>query len=549
MCGIVGVIKSKGKPVTRDEHEDFLAMLEKAEQRGSQATGVIYVYESGSVFCMKSPSKATLAADYIPHRENVRALLGHTRQSTGGVPATNSNNHPHETHTWALIHNGSCWTTVTDNDLGKTTSCDTEEFVRMFDLMQEKHKKKNLQYVLRQSLNEMNGSWALAFVNKKTHDIFLTGNGTSPLNCVYFPDGMFFASVASYFEQTLRYCEDSKVELLHATEKGLTKDMDTVFQPEDYNIYRLTQGATLVPFTSYVKTKRTRTYSGGYGRYNGWEDEDFDGFSGAGFHHGGRRNNWNNRGGTPRKPMRYQHTEPPLFTKEELQVAADETFLSSQLITTEEELFKYFDEQLDLLQIDFCLGAEEFSDPLLQSQEVLQKIAIHLVENEPTRVGLNAGQAYNLRKYFLTGHWMELPEFMNNLVTEAFNKKFVEFLTTHINESKAQEVPEYAYRVLEGDNTTSKAILHETTWEIMILCCFYGIYFTDDVYKESKILETIKIPKKKEEKKEGLNDSPFACVLCEVKRKMRQATNGITHHICPTCGSVVIEHPNNVKRI
>ena len=207
MCGVVGIIKKEGFPITWEEHQDFLSMLEEAQSRGNQATGVIYVYEDGKIFCMKSPSASLLAADFIPHRKGIRALLGHTRKSTGGMPKDNFNNHPHETPNWALIHNGTCWTSVLDKDLGLKTKCDTEEFIRMFEYMANKNKEYSLQNILKKSLEEMDGSWSLAFVNKKNGELFLTTNGSSPLSCVYFKQGMLFSSLASYFTKTSIYDE------------------------------------------------------------------------------------------------------------------------------------------------------------------------------------------------------------------------------------------------------------------------------------------------------------------------------------------------------
>jgi len=554
MCGIVGLIKEQEYPVTWQEHQDFLAMLGKAQQRGSQATGVIYVYKSGATFCMKSPSAARLATDYIPHRKNVIALLGHTRQSTGGAPKDNENNHPHETKNWALIHNGSCWTDVPDEDLELKTKCDTEEFVRMFDYIAKRDKTATVPVVLKRSLEAMNGSWSLAFINKKNQDIFLTTNGSSPLNCVYFPRGMFFASVAAYFDETATYNLKDGITLGTSIRDSACVNIaiDTVFEPEALSIFKVTNKARLERVIRYTKTERTRykNYNNNYknGYYDYWDDA-LDETSGWFRDKNGR---FKGKQDSPN----YNDKLSDYFTHKEFKDAANDTFLTASNLRTESDLFKYYEQQLDLLQVNFCIKDEEFEDNLVVATDVLCKIAIYQLIKDPRRAGVNSGQALNLKNNFLEGKWIQPPILMEDAIDDKFNALFIKELTDFIDRKAFVDVPQYIWNLMDSDRNMSAAILEETPWETKVLCLYFGIYFDAmgiEAVSASKAerfyRSTFEEIEQEEEIEEEFPESKLACTTCMIKRVMKTGAKGSVQHVCTNCGSVIIDLPAIAKRV
>jgi predicted glutamine amidotransferase len=561
MCGIVGIVKEEGSTITENEFYDFLALLSKAEARGRQATGLIYVFENGSNFCMKSPAMSSLAADFIPYRENVRALLGHTRHSTGGAPKDNENNHPHQTMNWALVHNGSCWTTVPDEDLELKTKCDTEEFVRMFELKAKENKGSNLSNILTESFDEMNGSWSLAFVNKKSGEIFLTTNGRSPLSCVYFPKGMFFASSESYLNTIDRYdtkrCEDG-VFLGASIKKsdGMFKDtgIDKAFDPDTHKVYRVNSEARLEIVCAYKDTTyKHKSYA------NNWRnDEYYNDYTGTTFTQGYHRNN---RGTINKIADTAASVDLDLLTEKEWKEHVGKLAPSEQC-RTEKELFEHYASQLDIMKVDFDIDTLDFEIQLDLTTDVIEKLALYLVENTPALFDLNYGQAHNLSTCMSNGSWVTPPSLISKLIRKRFNERFTKDLLEFIKVQKYKTTPDYVWGIIEegkDETNASEFILEYTSWETQVLAIAFGIafddtslHFPDDERWNNPINRPALMEDEPEENKRDLGntnerelpDSKYACTSCLIKRKVKLGATGVEHHICNRCGTVLIEYPN-----
>ena len=202
MCGILGVVKAKGQYITKEEFEDFKILLKSSESRGRHATGIMYICD-GEVLVKKAPAQASDLLPYMRFIPRVRAMIGHTRHSTGGSPQYNENNHPIESPSWALVHNGMVSSALTEKELGCISQCDTELFVRMFERVTKETSGITASDAIKNSLEQLSGSWALCFVNKKTREIFMTRN-TNPCCVLTYDGGFYFASVDSYIKDTNR---------------------------------------------------------------------------------------------------------------------------------------------------------------------------------------------------------------------------------------------------------------------------------------------------------------------------------------------------------
>ena len=173
MCGILGVVKAKGTYVTPDEFEDFKILLKESESRGRQATGIAYVCDE-EVLVKKGAVTASEILPYLRYIPRVRALIGHTRQSTGGSPMYNCNNHPQESENWVLVHNGMVSSELTSKQLKCVSDCDTEFFVRMFEKEGAAAPDAAVSDIIKTSLEQLSGSWALCFVDKRTRNIYFS---------------------------------------------------------------------------------------------------------------------------------------------------------------------------------------------------------------------------------------------------------------------------------------------------------------------------------------------------------------------------------------
>lgn len=570
MCGIVGVIKAKKHPVTYEEYLDFLAMLEEAKQRGSQATGVIYVFEDGSVSCIKGPSSSDLATDYIPHRKNVLAMLGHTRQSTGGMASDNTNNHPHETKNWALIHNGSCSTSIADSLLNLKTKCDTEEFVRVFDYI-EKTNPGTIPEMICNGLDKMYGGWALAFVNKKSSNIYITANSRNPLRCVYFPNGMFLGSVSVYFDYTERYdtkTNDKAVNLgaKLKTDVVETKEIDKTFEPKDNSLFVVSDSARIVKCGEYRNNgyvnnyNRTTRNSAGFGA-SGFEESYYDGYmngSNVNTHPINNRFGGNNRPSAkvlPRSAPRSRsevHDDAPLLYKEEWDdIVKTNPYIN--ITDSEETFFKAVESEIMISKVDFDLDTQSFDLVTSQEPDIIEKFCIYLIDANPKPFDLNHGQAYNLRRFYRGGTWKTPPTYLMNHIDEAFNDIFVSHLMDYIDESKLIAIPGFVWSLLEDEKKLERALIYKTPWVFKVLAVYFGIYFEtsfepeiEDIIPEKedvKVGEPIKTEIFKGFELKGMPVSPFACANCTIKRKMYKSKDA-TCHVCPKCGSVIIDHVN-----
>lgn len=208
MCGIVGILGRS--PVA----ELLVDSLKRLEYRGYDSAGV-----------------ATLEGDHLARRRAEGKLknlekrlqseplaghtgIGHTRWATHGKP-TESNAHPHATENVAVVHNG-----IIENfrELRAMLEKQGAKFASETDTEVVAHlvnsyllKGDTPQEAVKQSLPQLRGAFALAFVFTGHNDLMIGARKGSPLAVGHGDGEMYLGSDAialAPFTDTISYLED-----------------------------------------------------------------------------------------------------------------------------------------------------------------------------------------------------------------------------------------------------------------------------------------------------------------------------------------------------
>lgn len=178
MCGIVGYIGYRNAaPV-------ILKSLQKLEYRGYDSAGIA-VLNHGTVVIRRCQGKLKNLADLLaqePVRGNVG--IGHTRWATHGRPSE-INAHPHRAGSVVVVHNG-----IIENymelkeHLAKRGSkfeseTDTEIVAHLVD--EKIQRGSDFLTAVRKSLAEIQGSYALVFLNQKEPDRLIVAKNATPI--------------------------------------------------------------------------------------------------------------------------------------------------------------------------------------------------------------------------------------------------------------------------------------------------------------------------------------------------------------------------------
>lgn len=178
MCGIVGYIGFE------DVKEIILSGLEKLEYRGYDSAGIALVNESG-VHIFKDKGRIKDLRNIVD--ENVKSLLGigHTRWATHGVP-NRINSHPHQSCSkrFTLVHNGIIENEVELrnkylSDVKFESDTDTETIVQLIQKFVDDGEAVEL--AIRHTMSEIQGSYALAILDKDDSNTIYAAKNKSPL--------------------------------------------------------------------------------------------------------------------------------------------------------------------------------------------------------------------------------------------------------------------------------------------------------------------------------------------------------------------------------
>ncbi|MBQ8391218.1 MAG: glutamine--fructose-6-phosphate transaminase (isomerizing) [Clostridia bacterium] len=178
MCGIVGYIGDKNAaPI-------LLEGLSKLEYRGYDSAGIA-VAENGKVQLHKAVGKLE---NLIKKTDGGKKMtetigIGHTRWATHGKP-TENNAHPHAANRFTLVHNG-----IIENEAalrkhyleGVKFNSDTDTEVIVHLLEKFVKEDKDVKVAIAHIIGELEGSFALAIIDKEDMNTIYAVKNKSPL--------------------------------------------------------------------------------------------------------------------------------------------------------------------------------------------------------------------------------------------------------------------------------------------------------------------------------------------------------------------------------
>lgn len=217
MCGIVGYIGDKSAaPV-------LINGLKKLEYRGYDSAGIA-IFEDNDLKVIKCKGRLSFLEDRLASETlNGKIGIGHTRWATHGEP-NDINSHPHISHSGkiAVVHNGIIENYMKLKEFLKSqgynfvSDTDTEVVAHLV----EYHYKGDLIQAVMESINELEGSYALGVICKECPEEFVAARKDSPLIVGLGKDENFIASdIPAILEHTrdIYILEDK--EVVHLTQK------------------------------------------------------------------------------------------------------------------------------------------------------------------------------------------------------------------------------------------------------------------------------------------------------------------------------------------
>ncbi|MGY5351346.1 glutamine--fructose-6-phosphate transaminase (isomerizing) [Wenyingzhuangia sp. IMCC45533] len=229
MCGIVGYIGHK-------KASDILVEgLKKLEYRGYDSAGIAVLDKD--ILIYKQPGKVVNLEQSIDDKVNhVTTGIAHTRWATHGEP-TVENAHPHKSNNGeiVLVHNGIIenYKFLKDELIDKGYSflgqTDTEVLVNYIQLIQEEQ-GLNIEDAVKKALQNANGAYALAIMDKKEPNKMVVTRKGSPLaiGLTASNDEFYVASDAIpiiEYTQSLVYLNDNEVVVLEKGKKMKVTDI------------------------------------------------------------------------------------------------------------------------------------------------------------------------------------------------------------------------------------------------------------------------------------------------------------------------------------
>lgn len=191
MCGIFGWI---GKIPTKDKQKMFISLGYKAQQRGTDSTGIFYRDKNGKFQTYKFIGAFTEFAERLKKEKKLSeicdsdVLIGHTRQASVGAVSIN-NCHPFLIGDWVCVHNGHCSFPTSVNKFWEyIPQGETDSEAIFCDLLTKK--------LTKEAWTDISGSFNIVMFNYKTGDhIFSTNSLSSNL---YVKDSSKFRNLKMF---------------------------------------------------------------------------------------------------------------------------------------------------------------------------------------------------------------------------------------------------------------------------------------------------------------------------------------------------------------
>ena len=189
MCGLFGFSKYGDNDI-KGLADPTNALARQSAVRGTDATGIA-LCNNGQINIIKESKDAYDIK--FKHKDNVRALIGHTRHSTQGSEKKNYNNHPFYGKagrtSFALAHNG---VLSNDKELRRDlrlprTKIETDSYIAV-QLIESKKEltKESLKYMA----ETVDGSFSFSLLDEKNNTYIVKGD--SPISMLHFPSQQIY---------------------------------------------------------------------------------------------------------------------------------------------------------------------------------------------------------------------------------------------------------------------------------------------------------------------------------------------------------------------
>ncbi|MBT6816980.1 MAG: isomerizing glutamine--fructose-6-phosphate transaminase, partial [Flavobacteriales bacterium] len=222
MCGIVGYLGDK------QAGNILITGLQRLEYRGYDSAGI--ALNNGDLITHKAKGKVQDLIDMMGKVPESTIGIGHTRWATHGEP-NDINAHPHLSQSGRLVmvHNGiienyeALKSFLAGNGYQSVSDTDTEVLLNLIEFFQEREKVK-LEKAVRLALNEVDGAYAIAVMDRDDPEKIVMARLGSPLVIGIGNNEFFIGSDATPFlDHTKRvvYLEDGEMAMV-SRDGGLT---------------------------------------------------------------------------------------------------------------------------------------------------------------------------------------------------------------------------------------------------------------------------------------------------------------------------------------
>lgn len=222
MCGIVGYIGEK------NAYDILIKGLHRLEYRGYDSAGVALETPDGKINIYKTKGKVSNLEAFCKDKD-IAAYCGiaHTRWATHGEPSDN-NAHPHfsEDGGLALVHNGTIENYKVLKDALIKHGCkfhsetDTEVLVQLIEYIKLTN-SCNLIDAVREALNQVQGAYAIAVIERGNPDCIIAARKSSPL-VIGIGEGEFLlasdATPIVEYTKDVVYVKDEEIAVLRRGE-------------------------------------------------------------------------------------------------------------------------------------------------------------------------------------------------------------------------------------------------------------------------------------------------------------------------------------------
>src|ERR1043166_6545821 len=211
MCGIVGYIgKREAAPL-------ILESLRKLEYRGYDSAGIA-VLNGGNVTVRRCEGKLGNLENLIDHNPMTGTMgIGHTRWATHGRPSE-TNAHPHRAGDVVVVHNGIIENYIELKDelgnRGTRFSSETDTEIVAHLVGEKVAQGMDFLEAVRKSLKEIEGSYALLFLNQRDPTRLIVAKNSTPIVIGQGEEETFIASdIPALLDHTRKvaFLEDGEV--------------------------------------------------------------------------------------------------------------------------------------------------------------------------------------------------------------------------------------------------------------------------------------------------------------------------------------------------